>query len=209
MHEQSWVTPYLVILHWEYLCCVKGLVRMKPFVLHQALDTITVRIAIFIKKIMPTRLYIDTTGVLQMVRDNIPPETQALIAKFQQGVFIPSVVLCFILLCYSVFFLFINGGICNYIVIELVSIISLLFCVATFVIQYIVYDQITAQIDGLKKNLFGGLINDFISIQVTRGVSVWLSLAAFILLFLTSVFILFSCCLRRKRAQESYEMDQI
>lgn len=157
--------------------------------------------------------HIESTGALQTLEGNIPSYAHSMISKIQQGVFIPSVVLCFLLLCYSFFYLC-NDGICNFIIIETLSILAFLFCLATFVIQYVAYDKIRDGINDLKSNLLGGLINDVVTVTPHSGKSIWLSLAAFILLFFVSVLLLFSFCTRRKGGKhrtrrnqpESYEM---
>jgi hypothetical protein len=100
---------------------------------------------------------------------------------------------------------------CNYLAITLLSVLAFLFCLATFVIQYVAYDKIRDGINDIKSNLLGGLINEFVTVTPSSGKSIWISLAAFILLFLVTVMLLFSCCTgrkyrKRRNQPESYEM---
>lgn len=153
---------------------------------------------------------IDTTGVLQTLQEKIPENMRSLIAKLQQGVFIPSVILCFLLLCYTILSSCFCKGLCNSVLILLLAIIALLFCVATFVIQYLVFNRLAAEIDQVKNNLFGGLLNSFLTIWTTRGRTIWLNLSAFILLFLVCVLLLLDCCfgVRRRRKQRAPYAEQ-
>lgn len=106
-------------------------------------------------------------------------------------------------------------GLCRKITIFLVSAIAFLFCLATFVIQIVVYNMLKSGINKVKSSLFGGLIDDVVIIDTKSGPSIWMSLAAFICLFFVTVLLCVSvCCIgggrsRRTREDNSYEMDRV
>ena len=163
---------------------------------------------------------IDTTGILQTIENQIPDWVHSTLTGIQGGVFIPSVIFCFILLCYNFFHQISEYrakhqiGLCRKIMIFLLSVITFLFCLATFVIQIVVYNMVKNNIDKAKNSLFGGLIDNLVIITTKSGPSIWMSLAAFISLFFVIVLLCVSiCCIgggRSRRTQEdTYEMDRV
>ncbi|KAK4511102.1 uncharacterized protein ATC70_012313 [Mucor velutinosus] len=163
----------------------------------------------------------NTTGILQTVQNQIPDWVHKALTGIQGGVFIPSVIFCFILLCYSLYHQFSghrakhSHGWCRKIMIFLVPAIAFLFCLATFVIQIVIYNMLKSGANKVKSNLFGGLIDDVVIIDTKSGPSIWMSLAAFICLFFVTILLCVSvCCIgggrsRRTRQDNSYEMDRV
>jgi len=98
----------------------------------------------------------------------------------------------------------------------LVSAIAFLFCLATFIIQIVIYNMLKSGVNKVKSSLFGGLIDDVVIIDTKTGPSIWMSLAAFICLFFVTVLLCVSvCCIgggRSRRTGEegnSYEMNRV
>jgi uncharacterized membrane protein len=169
------------------------------------------------------------------LQNQIPSSIQSLFSGIQKGLFIPSVVLCFILLCYNFYHQFtgyrINHqyGCCRIFLILIIAFIAFLFCVATFVVQIVAYNLIKDGVNKTKGSMFGGLISKAVDITTKTGASVWMSLAAFICLFLVCTLLIFSlCCFkgnrdkednhngqrrgffgRRRRNEENYEMGRV
>lgn len=101
-------------------------------------------------------------------------------------------------------------GCCRMFSIFTIAIIALLFCIATFVVQIVAYNLVKSGINKAKNNIFGGLVNDIITITTKIGPSVWFSLAGFISLFLAWMLLVLSmCCLKSKATSESYEMGPV
>ncbi|KAI8348461.1 hypothetical protein EDC96DRAFT_312360 [Choanephora cucurbitarum] len=163
---------------------------------------------------------VDRTGILQVLQNQIPSSLQTTVSSVQKGVFIPSVVICFVLWCYAILCLFLLSrrdsrsiGCINRVLIILLALIAFLFCLATFVAQMIVYNLLKSSVQSLMTGSFGGLIDNLVVLTTERGRSIWLSLAAFIALFIAFVLICITSCpcgRRRKRGTEdAYEMGRV
>ncbi|KAI9266265.1 actin cortical patch SUR7/pH-response regulator pali [Helicostylum pulchrum] len=159
----------------------------------------------------------NSTGVLDLIQKEIPSSIQSTLSGVQKGVFILSAAICFfLLLCnfyhqYSGRKLNHHYGCCRIFLIVFVTIIALLFAIATFVGQIVAYNIVKSTIYKTKNAIMGGLINDLVDVQVKTGASVWLSLAAFISLFFVCILLLLSlCCVNKKSTRnESYEMGPV
>ena len=150
----------------------------------------------------------------------VPSSLQTTISSVQKGVFIPSVVICFVLWCYAILCLFLLSrrdsrsiGCINRVLIILLALIAFLFCLATFVAQMIVYNLLQSGVQSLMTGSFGSLIDNLVVLTTERGRSIWLSLAAFIALFIAFILICITSCpcgRRRKRGTEdAYEMSRV
>ncbi|OBZ89941.1 hypothetical protein A0J61_02005 [Choanephora cucurbitarum] len=159
-------------------------------------------------------------GILQVLQNQIPSSLQTTISSVQKGVFIPSVVICFVLWCYAILCLFLLSrrdsrsiGCINRVLIILLALIAFLFCLATFVAQMIVYNLLQSGVQSLMTGSFGSLIDNLVVLTTERGRSIWLSLAAFIALFIAFILICITSCpcgRRRKRGTEdAYEMSRV
>lgn len=125
-----------------------------------------------------------------------------------------SAAICFLLLCYSLYsqFISLKRGCCRTFILFVIAALALILCIATFVIQIVAYNMVKSGINKAKNNLFGGLIDDFVTITTKTGPSVWFSLAGLIALFLVCILSILSvCCSRPKerRNEESYEMEHV
>lgn len=87
-------------------------------------------------------------------------------------------------------------------------------------VQIVAYNLIKDGVGKAKGSIFGGLLSKAVDINTKTGASIWMSLAAFICLFLVSTLLIFSvCCFnsnreggrfgRRRRNDESYEMGRV
>ncbi|KAI8352069.1 hypothetical protein BD560DRAFT_409047 [Blakeslea trispora] len=163
---------------------------------------------------------VDRTGILQVLQNQIPSTIQNAVSSVQKGVFIPSVVICFALWCYAILCLFFlsrrnNGslGCINRVLIILLALVAFLFCLATFIAQMIVYNLLQSGVQQLMTGSFGNLIDNLVVLSTERGRSIWLSLAAFIALFIAFILICITSCpcgKRRKRGTEDeYEMGRV
>ncbi|KAI7902405.1 uncharacterized protein BX663DRAFT_486716 [Cokeromyces recurvatus] len=158
----------------------------------------------------------DSTGILQMLEEQLSPELQTDITGLQGGIFIPSVVFIFILLCaYFIHLFTINRVKYQYswfrkLILPLISLITLLLCIATFVVQLVIYHIVKNKINTAKDELYGGLLNLVLRITVSAGRSIWMTLASSILLFIVTILLCFSLCFlsRQKRMRKTYENDQ-
>jgi hypothetical protein len=156
-----------------------------------------------------------------MIQDKIPEWVHGTMTGVQGGVFIVSVILCFILLCYNFYHQYTGHrvrqqfGWYRKIMITLVAFIALLLCIATFVIQIVAYNILKKEINNIKGALFGGLIDSLVTLDTRTGASIWMSLAAVITLFFVTLLLCFSvCCMstsKRKRQanKDSYSMDRL
>lgn len=163
---------------------------------------------------------IGSSSILQMIQDQIPEWIHRAMAGVQGGVFITSVIFCFILLCYNFCYQYTRHGMkhqfggCRKIMIVLIALISFILCIATFVIQIVAYNILKRKINDVKGALFGGLVESLVTLNTHAGASIWLSLAAAIALFFVTMLLCFSvCCSDRKRnrqtAEQSYSMGRI
>lgn len=127
-------------------------------------------------------------------------------AGIQGGVFIVSVLLCFILLVYYIFHLFFERrrrfGWCWILLCLLLTVLALAFAIATFVIQLYVFRLIDNALDNLTGSFLGDLFSEFVQLVIKKGSSVWLSLVSLILLFLTLVLLSISMCFFNRRRRE-------
>lgn len=174
-----------------------------------------------------------STGTLDTLQKQIPSTIQSLFSGVQKGIFIPSVVLCFVLLCYNFYHQYTGHkanhhfGCCQIFLILTIAFIAFLFSIATFVVQIVAYNLVKDGVSKTKGSIFGGLLSKAVDINTKTGASIWMSLAAFICLFLVSTLLVFSvCCFnshrdeeggrgrsrfglrRRRRHDESYEMGR-
>ena len=172
-----------------------------------------------------------STGALDTIQKQLPSYVHSLFAGIQEGIFIPSAVLCFILLCYNFHHQWTghrNGhqyGCCKIFLILTLAFIAFLFCLATFIVQIVASNMLKENVDKIKSSVFGSLLNNAVNVNTRTGASVWMSLAAFICLFLVSTLFVFSiCCFnnhreggntgsrfgrRKNRRDEAYEMGRV
>ncbi|KAI9471029.1 MAG: hypothetical protein EXX96DRAFT_586603 [Benjaminiella poitrasii] len=162
---------------------------------------------------------IDTTQILELLREQISPHLQSVLTGLQGGVFILSVIFCFILLCaYIIHLATIHRVKYHYswfrkLILPILALISLLLCIATFVIQIVIYNIVKNKINTAKNEMFGGLINLVLYIRTSIGRAAWMSLAAFILLFIVTILLCFTLWFlshpkrTRRTREDSYGMS--
>jgi ABC-type Fe3+ transport system permease subunit len=154
-----------------------------------------------------------------MIQGQIPEWLHRTVAGLQGGVFIPSVILCFILLCYNFYHQYTGHSVkhqfgwCRKIMISIVALIAMVLCIATFVVQIVAYNILKREINNAKGELLGGLIGSLVNVNTRTGASVWMSLAAAIALLFATVLLCFTvCCMDRRKtraAKDEYPMDRI
>jgi hypothetical protein len=163
---------------------------------------------------------IASSGLLGTLENQIPDSIHNALAAVQEGVFIPSAIVCFILLCHNFYHQYSGHrlnhqyGCLRIFLILTVAVIAFIFCIATFVAQIIAYNMLKDNINQAKGSTFGGLFTNVVNITTKFGSSVWMSLAAFICLFLVIVLLaLNSCCFNRDRKRirkgNGYEMSTV
>jgi hypothetical protein len=222
---------YQIISHWLCLRFVKERI-LGPIVLQRVLDLDTVSRAYYNllsedKKVLIPYAKIASTGMLNTIENGIPDSVHKTLAGVQEGVYIPSACLCFILLCYSfIHFISYRNGCCGLFLIFTLASIAFIFSIATFVVQIVAYNMIKDEINKAKSTVFGGLFSSIVDIETHIGASVWMSLVSFILLFFVCVFLILTvCCLgerrgdkprtrrgffgRRRNRDENYEMGRV
>ncbi|KAG2213533.1 hypothetical protein INT47_009207 [Mucor saturninus] len=156
-----------------------------------------------------------STGILNTIQEQIPEYVHSTLSGIQKGVFIVSAAICFLLLCYSFYDLLTGSkrGCCRTFSLFTIATLALLFCIATFVVQIVAFNLVKSGITKAKDDLFGGLVDNLVTITTKRGASAWLSLAGFISLFLVCILSILSvCCLKPKAArrnEENYEMGPV
>lgn len=159
------------------------------------------------------RLYIESTGVLDTFQNLIPDWVHQAITGVQGGIFIPSVCFCFILLIYNLFEYCgrRSANCCKHIMTTLVAGLALIFVIAFFVVQIVLYKVIKNEIEKAKTSLFGSTVSNMVTISTSIGPSAWMVLAAMILLVIVCGLLLLSfCCVpRTNRRNESYEMGPV
>ncbi|KAI8087902.1 uncharacterized protein B0P05DRAFT_635125 [Gilbertella persicaria] len=92
------------------------------------------------------------------------------------------------------------------------AVIAFLFCLATFIAQIIVYNYMQNAIRGLMSSSLGRYIDDLVVLSTNKGPAIWLSMVAFICLFIATVLIFFTACCGRRRkrgTEDAYEMDRV
>ncbi|KAG1440158.1 hypothetical protein G6F56_012031 [Rhizopus delemar] len=129
-------------------------------------------------------------------------------AGIQGGIFIVSVLLCFLLLVYYAYHQHAERrrrlGWRTITVSILLTLLALVFAIATFVVQIYVRNLIDGALDDLTSSFLGSLFSEFVNIIVSTGTSVWLSLVSLILLFFTLVLLCISmCCINRRRRRRT------
>ncbi|KAG1138558.1 hypothetical protein G6F37_007647 [Rhizopus arrhizus] len=152
--------------------------------------------------------YSSTDELLDTLQSQIPPSLHSELAGIQGGVFIVSVILCFLLLVYYFYHQYAERhtrfGWCWISLSLLLTALALIFAVATFAIQIYIHNLVRDAVNSLGSGFLGSLFSEFVQIKVSIGPSLWMSLVAFVLLFL--VFILLSvttCCINRRRSENT------
>lgn len=158
--------------------------------------------------------FVDSTGILNMIQEQIPEYVHSTLSGIQKGVFILSAAICFLLLCYSIYDLLTSSrrGCCRTLSLLTIATLALLLCIATFVVQIVAFHLLKNGIEKAKNDLFGGLVDNLVTITTKTGASAWFSLAAFISLFLVCILSILSvCCFKPKkeRTEENYEMGPV
>ncbi|KAI9283176.1 hypothetical protein BY458DRAFT_1791 [Sporodiniella umbellata] len=125
-------------------------------------------------------------------------------AGIQGGIFIVSVLLCFILLVYYAYHQHIERtrrvGCFPVVLSLLLTLLAMIFAAATFAIQIYIHNLLAKALGNLKNSFLGSVFSQFVNIDVNYGASIWMSLVAFIFMFLTFVLLCFSmCCINRKK----------
>ncbi|CAO3661319.1 unnamed protein product [Rhizopus stolonifer] len=161
--------------------------------------------------------YRSSDELLDALATQIPPRFHSELAGIQGGVFIVSVILCFLLLVYYFYHQYSERrtrfGYCRISLCLIFTAITLLFAAATFAVQIYIHNLLQGALNDIKDSFFGSIFSEFVQIVVKIGSSVWLSLVSLILLFL--VFILLSvtmCWINRKGEQSrspGHEMREI
>ncbi|CEG69966.1 hypothetical protein RMATCC62417_05949 [Rhizopus microsporus] len=152
--------------------------------------------------------YSSSEELLGTIESQIPPSLHSKLAGIQGGVFIVSVILCFLLLCFYVFHIFAERrrllGWCWILLCLILTALALLFAAATFAIQMYVHNLIKSSLSDIQASFLGSLFSEFVQLVIKTGASVWLSLVSLILLFLVFVLLCISmCCINRTRRRDT------